>query len=207
MADDDVERTKFQKKIQVRPGEWDFAGFYTRPEETSANKDVLLAENIRTIVNVSHREMRIATIMDSVSRFIKQHEECMRDYASALHAKRNDRSFYIASPIAGEDKYYAFMDGYINALRKASADFKVMVDPAQKNAGMKLLEAWMSDGKLSATLDDALRLATDTKLEKNDLLIKDKKLSERIENAYKDLAPITTAFQATAIQPLQAARA
>ncbi len=207
MTDEDVERTNFQKKIRKRPGEWDFAGFYDRPAEEPASKNRVLAENIHTIVNVTHREMRIASILDSVGRFIKTHESCLRDYADKLYAKRNERSNYIASKIVGEDKYYAFMDGYITALRKAAAEFKIMVDPDNKKSGMKLLEAWMSDGKLSATLDDALRLATDTKLEKNDLLIIDKYLAGRIEAAYKDLSPITTAFQATAVQPPQAARA
>jgi hypothetical protein len=107
----------------------------------------------------------------------------------------------------GEDKYYAFMDAYINTLRKAAAEFKIITDPAQKNTGMKLLETWMSDGKLSTMLDDALRLATDTKLEKNDLLIKDHKLAERITNAYKDFSPIMTSLQATALQPAQMAKA
>jgi hypothetical protein len=82
MADDDVERTNFQKKIRVRPGEWNFEGFYDRPEEKAVSKDVLMAENLRTIVSVTHREMRIASIIDSLSHFMRQHESCLRDYAT-----------------------------------------------------------------------------------------------------------------------------
>jgi hypothetical protein len=190
---EDIEASKFRDKICKRPGEWDFADFYSRAPQKAVDKSVVLMNSINSIVDGTHNEARLKHVRELVGSYIASHEGTLTEYAQALTSRRNTDKGYTDSPIMGKEKYHQFMDEYINALKGAVVDFKIISDANNTHRASESLKAWTQDAALYKKLDEALRRANDTN-HKNDLRITDSKLAEKIQLAYTGLSSISEAL-------------
>ncbi len=202
-TDEDVRAAEFQKKVKIRPGEWDFKDFWQRPQTDSGTKEGVTAASLAAIVEGTHRDMRLGVIKDLLGGFAQRHTNTLNEFADFLTARMKGETGYRDSPIYGIDKYKDFMNSYIDVLRKAASEFKKIGDPDSKSTGKELLKGWVDDAKHARLLDEVLCLANDRAKNKNDLVIPESILADKVKAAYDDMAPITESFRKLITQKSQ----
>ena len=202
-TNEDVLAAEFQKKVKVRPGDWDFKDFWQRPETDKGSKEGVTAASLATIVEGTHRDMRLGVIKDLLGSFAQRHTNTLNDYANFLTARMHTEKGYMDSAIASKEKYKEFMSSYIEVLRKAASEFKIIGDSDSKCRGKELLRGWVDDAKHYTMFDEVLRLSSDAKKHKNEFLLPESILADKVKSAYNDVAPITESFKKMVAQNAQ----
>lgn len=200
---DDVEATKFRNQVRPKHGEWNFAGVYERPQEVARSQAAINADNLRMILEGTHRELRASRVRDLIGDYLRDHESTLCAYADELTRRRGSDKSYQDSLIVGREKFKLFMDSFIDVLRDSLIDFRKMTDTAHPNAGAEALKIWLETPRKLGRLDDTLKMAN-IETSKNDLRVTDTEFAAKIRAASEALATIKSTFKDLAEQQAKA---